>query len=302
MGQDWCIVNVDKEEGQYTGRLGEYMWNFGDFVYGQNPETLLRLLAKPVKLPSGSYEPPRTKGIKKLATKEGEHLHCLQALPNDVLFCLFDELDYVSLTLLMMTSEQFLQLGYGPLQRKIRACCGTWAGSRLICVGEYCETEHLPEGLLSPKQVQALKEGLLKDEWDGWDDCHPNEEYVPKPVTLFSMAEHRFRDPRVKHRNHDEIFHHLYSPGPTLPYALSSYFHNLWQHPFREFFPDADTWILRNLTAKQYVNGDVLYSAFVPILQPSYMCAPSSSSESSFEPMSPFLSHKISRLFTSYHV
>ena len=60
---------------------------------------------------------------------------------------------------------------------------GTWAGARIICLGEYCDRGDVPSGFLRREEEDVLHKGLAEDEVD------PDElTFIPGPASLLDVA------------------------------------------------------------------------------------------------------------------
>ncbi|KAI0722523.1 hypothetical protein C8Q76DRAFT_364549 [Earliella scabrosa] len=154
MGQTFELINVDREEKSYEScaKLGEFF--FDDF----------RDLRAALRLPTL----PREVGV---WLKRGEV--ALQPGPFgklspeviDMVYAQFtseDDLDDV--IWFAITCKRLLTIGKPHLLRLLRAIHAPWAGSRIICLGEYTDDDsELPAGFLT----DAEKHKIATTEIDG---------------------------------------------------------------------------------------------------------------------------------------
>jgi hypothetical protein len=108
----------------------------------------------------------------------------LEALPNELLSKINDNLDLVSCFRLGLVSRRMWTICWPYLQQDITEVMGTWAGARIICLGEYYVPGDWPAGFLTREEESSVNQGLDKAEVD----FDPEDNYPIGPGHLFSIA------------------------------------------------------------------------------------------------------------------
>ncbi|KAF8205303.1 hypothetical protein K438DRAFT_1964379 [Mycena galopus ATCC 62051] len=170
----------------------------------------------------------------------------LLALPVEIIKEIYSSIEYLSdFMCLSMTCQHLWNIG----RREIYDCIAntvnfSWAGGRIICVGDYLRNEDIPEGLLTPDE---------KEEFTGWDE-EEDERYA--------LYQYPFTDisaPRGRFNMHDFVLHSLV---PTQPdYQIwAKYYLSLLALVDTEYRIPAPTQpsVLRNLSRCVYVREAAL--------------------------------------------
>jgi hypothetical protein len=283
MGQYWYIFSMDNSEILCCiGKLVE-------FLPDTEADCLVDLLAVPVKsslvqFSSATKLVEDISGIEPLPTEANLEPACkvqsyLTSVPDELLLEIFHNLDFVSWFRLSLVSKQLWNIGWPFVRQKATEYMGTWAGARIICLGDECEPGDLPAGLLTTEEENIVNKGLDEAEVD------PDEGFFPGPGNLLDMARCRFRE------TSSEIEHYrmLLRPVPgEAEHSIYSKRSQIWQFPctaldeaghlpesersqaylfavgkkVADYYPETESWILRNLTTTEFVQGDRLYAAF----------------------------------------
>ena len=255
MGQMWTVLSLDTRTRSCQAKLGEHFWE-------RLGEHMVHLFAKSEV--SLQFVPSRKQ--KSSATAIQQYSPILK-LPTEILVQIFEELCGESCLVLTMTCRRLWDIGWDILERIFQEWfrSWTWAGSRIIFLGEYCERNELPHGLLTIVEEKELENGFSQDELDEFvemDDLWEGHGIEPSvPISLNDLGFFRYPQvklgitPRSQGLNYDTC--HLYQvPEAQRDFVMDFLFTEM------EHFPSKEIWILRNLSAKEYVRGDYLYSSF----------------------------------------
>ena len=257
MGRYWYIFSVDNTEYlSYSNLHGDFP-RLRSGVAGR----LVRHLAIPVK-PSLSNAPGSTINILKTSSRPTQEnvkstlqfKPCLEILPTELLWEVFHHLDLVSCFRLSLVSERLWNVGLPYTHLKAAENMSPWVGLRLICVNDECKPSDRPAGFLTAEEEARADQGIH-------EDFHVS--YVSDRRGLAAMVLGRFE----KIEREFDIFgelrrlaldetHHL--PRSKKSYALRVAFGEL----YGDYYPKGESWILRNLTTKEIVQGDRLFVAF----------------------------------------
>ncbi|TCD71462.1 hypothetical protein EIP91_010168 [Steccherinum ochraceum] len=195
MGQYWMYFNLDKRTvcGD-VGKLGESL-PFGGF------SKIRSRLVRPTKqdLREGAAQAIRShkKNQKEYSdpewedtyTKEIESMRLVREqfktnpnldknrplgafhkLPAELISMLFLAMDdYMDIAVLALTNTVFFEEGYSRLARLAEEAY-SWAGDRLICVGDSCRIDDLPTGVFNSTEIDELRK--LMSSGQGGDNDH----------------------------------------------------------------------------------------------------------------------------------
>ena len=141
MGQEWYILSMDNGEIlDRVSKLCEFFWN-------EEADCIVDLLAVPVKLspeqlsiatPEETGPLPTEAALKPTTCKSRS---ALTSVPDEILLIIFQELDLVSCFLLSLASRRLWSFGWPFIRQNITQLMGTWAGERIICLGDYQRSE-----------------------------------------------------------------------------------------------------------------------------------------------------------------
>ncbi|KAJ5101428.1 hypothetical protein NUU61_003650 [Penicillium alfredii] len=167
----------------------------------------------------------------------------LYDLPSEIHHHIFARLTNVEDVLrLSLTNRYFWAVGLSHIEDHIITSLAPWAGEQIICVGNCGEPGDYPPGLWSAAEQKAMR--AL---------AHHSE-----PMNLYALG------------------HTYHQVGePSLSQQLQSWFQQYEaEHPMSkadraeilmglrpeisEFYPRDQPWVLRNLTTKEYVRGEVI--------------------------------------------
>lgn len=177
-------------------------------------------------------------------------------LPREIHLCVMEELsrtDIKSVVFLGLTCSYFWNLARPRICRFYETYLGRWAGSNLICVGDYTEYEDLPRGLLTEEDDREARTGFTdpKDRKRFGDDA---------PLSLYIIASARFHPlpeyigvPRILNEKTERD---LLSSKNREPKPAD--FKRVVCPEFSDFYPTDRPWVLRNLTTHEYVRAEAI--------------------------------------------
>jgi len=203
----------------------------------------------------------------------------LAAVPDELILKIFQHLDFVSCFRLSLVSERLWNIGWPFVQQKVTDFMGTWAGARIICLGDECKPGDWPAGLLTAKEESVVNEGLDEAEVD------PDEGFLQGPGNLLGMVRCRFRQIYSEVEPYrmllrpvpGEAEHPICSKRPQPWRSRRTALDEAGHLPKSEYsqacsfavgkkvvdyYPETESWILRNLTTAVFVQGDGLFAAF----------------------------------------
>ncbi|TFY70226.1 hypothetical protein EVG20_g2772 [Dentipellis fragilis] len=239
MGQFWCIVNLDKCQVESLAKMGE--------TFHEGPLARIMLSPPPpIKLvpyfkpPPSSPSPFKARGI--------------HGFPNEMVDEIFGHLDdYVDCIRLALTGRRYWNLARPHIRRAMTAHFASlsWAGDRLICVGDGNDVDDLPP---------ALKTG----EFTGVDLTSLQEEYK-RAYKFFRPIEGLGRN-ALRLKIMGDLEKDMYkNRRKPLPYELSSS-----ADIFMDCIPEDvgdDLLVLRNLSKHEFVRYSELPLDLVPVRQ-----------------------------------
>lgn len=166
----------------------------------------------------------------------------LYHLPSDIHHTIFLHLDDVEHVLsLSLTNRYFWAVGIMHIEEHIVRSLAPWAGERIICVSNQCDPRDYPPGLLNPKEEAEIRE--LNRVYD-LDSFSINHTY--KKVGGPSLSQELQRS-----------FQKYEAQYPMSRADRTEIMMGL-KPEILEFYPHDQKWILRNLTTKEYVRGEVI--------------------------------------------
>ncbi|KAK7038196.1 hypothetical protein R3P38DRAFT_3262657 [Favolaschia claudopus] len=248
MGQDWVLLNLDKREMHGSGswgKLGEFL--FDGFSLNRLSKSLMAYpnptrdsvvySIKPGELvtPSTSYK--RRWPLKAVSrSKPNTLIHLPVELICEIYSHLNRRLDVVCLA---ATCQHMWEVGrpavYRHIMDRYRASIVSWPGDRIMCMGNYLETEDIPAEVLTHDERKELLDYAPQDQCVPYTYVH-NEYYGTK--------EHYF---------HTWTFTRSESASARrLTYEDESALHDLLHVPAQEPVP-LHSPVLRNISRKYYV-------------------------------------------------
>ncbi|KAJ7119854.1 hypothetical protein C8R44DRAFT_737598 [Mycena epipterygia] len=264
MGQYWKIINLDKRATYGSwGKLGEF------FFYGP-PRRLeasldgqeipdrdaLIYLFKPGQLFQKAYLEYPAKYFPKTAPRSFDT--ALVNLPVETVHEIYSHIDNLTDTVCLSVACQLLwEIGRAHLHRHITSIAASysWAGDRIICVGDYLRNDDIPKNLLTPDEEQEFlgigpeklqtaeeEDSKAEDEEDNTLYGYPFDEIPRDDFALWNI----FRASGVLERFD-------YNPYSDTYRTLASLFNTEYESPASE-----ELRVLRNLSRRQYVRESIL--------------------------------------------
>ncbi|TFY70227.1 hypothetical protein EVG20_g2773 [Dentipellis fragilis] len=236
MGQFWRLLNLDKSQMESLVKMGE--------TFHEGPLSCIMLsYPPPIKLvpyfkphPS-SPSPVRNKGI--------------HGLPNEIVDEIFGhQEDYVDCIRLALTGRRYWNLARPHIKRAMTANFASlsWAGDRIICVGDGNEVDDLPPALKTGEFTGVDLYFTLQEHFkDAYNFSRPIEGLGRKSLRL-----------KIRGDLMNDFYEHLDKP---FPHELSS------AHIFMGCIPedvDDDSLVLRNLSKHEFVRYSELPFDLVP--------------------------------------
>ena len=273
MGQYWYIFSMDNGEILFIGKLVEFLPN-------AEAHCLVDLLAVPVKsspvqLSSATklvYDISEIEPLPTEANPPCKIQSYLTSVPDELLLEIFHNLDFVSCFRLSLVSKRLWNIGWPFVRQKVTEFMGPWAGTRIICLGDESEPGDLPAGFLTTEEENIVNEGLDEAEVD------PDEGFLPGPGNLLDMARCRFQevssevdpyrmllrtvpgeaeDPIYSKRSQTRWFPRtaLDEAGHLPKSERSQACSFAFGEKVADYYPETESWILRNLTTAEFVQG-----------------------------------------------
>ena len=239
MGQGWLVVDLDGRTTVELGKLGESLTH--EYTTIEFPHYLWRVQVPASISPSKKQVMQWVQSTRKSAHQLQTTGISIQMLPVELLQLIFGMIEEFSdVICLALASEHIFRAGEFRIRAETQQ---SWAGHRLICVGNYLDNEDIPQGLLTSDEQEELNCGVLED--DG------------EPHTLHSLALERFSSVSscMRHNRSNYFFQHFVSlsaPGEIQMLIGRMVFKEIVDQ-FNPRVQDNDKLILRNLTKKQYV-------------------------------------------------
>ncbi|KAJ3738174.1 hypothetical protein EV360DRAFT_90741 [Lentinula raphanica] len=251
-GQFWNIISIDKKQStDDLGLLGKFFWD-------PHPILLYYLIAPTMpstSKPKNSHCGKNSKSQEMVSkVRSNATSVALLALPVELLLIIAEDLeqDYLHLLCFSLTCtllwEVTGQSRYRSLYSRLKH--ESWAGSRVILLGDYLET--LPEGLLTEEDIKYLQE--IKPERDVLDDPKSGRAFynavlgyyrvLPPPERFLVLDDRRVKEDR-------NFWRELTSP----PYEDERFRRWILARPC-DFIPvpqPGDRWMLRSLSKREYV-------------------------------------------------
>ncbi|EIW75259.1 hypothetical protein CONPUDRAFT_169644 [Coniophora puteana RWD-64-598 SS2] len=182
MGQYWMFLNLDRhEQVGGLGKLGEF---FGDGSTNRSIATRLCRLRPLPKIPR--IQPSEVESTNIEFPKRG-----LLALPNEILLHIADVVrSSTDLVCFAATCHRFWYLCSPAIETAMKTV--SWAGCRIIGLGDYMQNDDLPAGMLTDAEQAAL--GGLKPDEDGERPSLYNHARENYPDAIVSSSFSRVRN------------------------------------------------------------------------------------------------------------
>lgn len=181
---------------------------------------------------------------------EASFLITFSGLPTEMHELIFARLESIEdLICLSVTSRYFWGIGHKHIRQYYTSLLGCWAGQNIICVGDYVDAGDYPPNLYSAEEEQELNQMRVGP--DGYLDSNADS----KRLTLYHFATEPIG-------TIEEVVDLYQISRRTLYACMRRCRSKEWTVDFRHpelvmtnstYFPNSQVWILRNLTAKEFV-------------------------------------------------
>lgn len=202
----------------------------------------------------------------------------LSTLPTELIVAIFDELCMNDALCLAVVAQRFWEIGWPYTEKKFMASMAPWAGHRLVCLGE--DTEDHPLGSLSKNEEEELEHGLTEYELEiakclAEDQFLSDEEFeegynkdylmdyslsatTDDPVDLYKIASLRYLDTEAHEIPPRRVISTAQREMNKMPPSVLSKIKRFSNEHLPSYFPNNRKWVLRNLTAHEFVRSEVL--------------------------------------------
>ncbi|KAG5635142.1 hypothetical protein H0H81_012293 [Sphagnurus paluster] len=185
MGQYFTILNLDNSLPVKTvmgGKFGECFWSMH---HAKIEDALWRPPGE--RVTTKSYSEPKEKGqssfLRGFHDSENAANHMASAfygLSNEVIDLIYKKFDNLEeVILLAVTCQRSYEISRRHLERWVQQLfVVSWAGDRLICIGDYAQMDDLPPGMLTDEEREYLAdrcEHPADDNEQLTDDCASRE-------------------------------------------------------------------------------------------------------------------------------
>lgn len=180
-------------------------------------------------------------------------------LPTELHRHIFFQMESVrDIVTLGLVNRYFCDIAVEEVLIYIRGRQAPWAGQNIVCVGEYVEPNDYPPGLFSKAELEALGEEKFEIYNEGKEEYEVRSLRTLDDFTLPDVS----RSPKVcdlgdKIRNLRGYFSHLREPEKA---ALNYILEELpdWLRQCRAWPKTDQSWILRNLTTREFVRAEAI--------------------------------------------
>lgn len=166
-------------------------------------------------------------------------------LPAELLYIIYSYIDNlrdaISLTI---TNEHLASVGHSRVYELICALHSSWAGDRIVCLGDYMTDDDLPSGMISQDELKSLYAAANPkyDDRSLYDVAVNN--FAPVSLDGQRWLHYFHYNPSTRSYLRDHSRHRDYLFRTSSNYASSS--------------PEEDKWSLCNLTKHEYVRADII--------------------------------------------
>ncbi|RDX55335.1 hypothetical protein OH76DRAFT_1371415 [Lentinus brumalis] len=157
MGQYWHLFNIDRREscGSVGGKLGECFWG--------RHHNLANMLAI-TSYPEGEIPPVVEEWLSGSGGTALSQPGPFGKLAPELLEAVYDGLtELQDIAFLFLTCKLLMNTGKRRLRSAVREMDAPWVGCRLICLGDYSDTDNLPKGLLTYEESRELASAREED-------------------------------------------------------------------------------------------------------------------------------------------
>lgn len=166
-------------------------------------------------------------------------LHHLPSHIHQAIFACLENVQHVLWFSLL--NRYFWSVGISHIEDHIVKSLAPWAGERIICVNHRCDPREYPPGFLSQKEEDEVRELNKAHDLDTFSINH-----TYKRVGGPSLSE------RLQHWFQGYESQHPMSKADRTEIMMGL------KPEILEFYPHDQQWILRNLTTREYVRGEVI--------------------------------------------
>ena len=170
----------------------------------------------------------------------------LLGLSNELLDMIFHNLEIEQVFVLGLQSQNLWNVARKHIRASLASSCGLWAGNRIMCVGEYLESEDYPPSVLTESEEAEFKDGRFE---------HFGS-------SLYDLADARYQEVREWQPDlANRLIDHASSLGEwhRLPESSQSRIRDdLLSDKLSDLYPEDQPWVLRNLTTQEYVRSEAI--------------------------------------------
>ena len=179
-------------------------------------------------------------------------------LPFEVYSLIFNNLDPVDITCVGIAMPCLWDVTQDAVLQRYRTMLGLWAGEQIICVDTDVAVDDYPAGLLSASEVAAILSGEKPEVWDDdpawskWDDwgggtqpCHTLYALEGDGVWAMTEAQAVYNQCAMRCRASGHLGSKKQVDAKLLEICMNG----------SGLVPRGQSWILRNLTTKEFVTS-----------------------------------------------
>ena len=189
-----------------------------------------------------------------------DHLATIDRLPTELHLLIFDHVESIEdVVCLGLTSRYFWTIGRKYLHNYLASFLGQWAGQKLVCVGEDVDPGDLPPGLFSTDEADESRQRTIAipygHDYSGEGVFSP----APSPLAHFTFPSISDMEGDItleskalaiffacRERCTDRV-------DPAFEFARS----DIWLTE-SSYLPEDHSWILRNLTTREFVRAEAI--------------------------------------------
>ncbi|KAF8058550.1 hypothetical protein FPV67DRAFT_1676125 [Lyophyllum atratum] len=286
MGQYFKVINLDNPFPVRTlmcGKFGECFWE----IDAEADRELMKALwqgeksRKVVTIDPFSQlkrlEKPFCIWRKRVVLPEESLANA--TLPVELVSMILEEIeDLTDMVCFLLTCQRFFEIGRSTLAARFQDLLTySWAGNRLICAGDYTQIDDLPEGMLTEDEAELIDEEF--EHFDAEDvetlvyeqlrfvqnlqpDWELNHEraFFRKKNARFSFYFMRLQETNYPHRDPPRVGWAGERDVEVLKKLTKS---TKRKFPGRNQLSEVyGSYVLRNLTTKEYIRGDAVREAW----------------------------------------
>ncbi|MCJ1378644.1 hypothetical protein MMC17_001743 [Xylographa soralifera] len=260
MGQYWLIRAPQRKET--SNNLGK----FGQVLFSSVSDCLATILARPevdIKLIKSIWQQRdywrdmnRSKTLEFREPKPILSLLCLPGLPSEILAMIVQVLDYPSILKLAVTSSYFWKSCRSRLFVIQASLLGSWAGEKIVCLGDYVSASDHPPGMFTEQEKRDLSRTALPYDEES-DDVEEDRRYNNSLSMIASETYREIQFSQSRKRRHLSlspscIQRNLWPKAQSLPPDIEESLTRIKEI----FYPEHRAFILRNLTTQEYVRAE----------------------------------------------